>query len=176
MAEVAVNDAPLASNRPGRNGRAPECFDCSRRARGNGPGTQRRNSCNRISSGLGDIYAWSPTIQQRLEQERRELEESRAKTLREAETAEEMRRATQERIEQTTSVLAGIRRDAETESERLNQQRAEAAAAAERRRSTTSDLRRLETEREEVTSRVARHQLELTEAGGRIDELTESIE
>src|SRR5207253_10260910 len=44
----------------------------------------------------------------RLEQERRELEESRAKTLREAETAEIMRRATRERIEQTTNLLAGI--------------------------------------------------------------------
>lgn len=112
---------------------------------------------------------------ERLESERRELEESRAKTLREAETAEAMRRATRERIEQTTNVLAGIRRDAESESERLNQQRAEAAAAAERRRSTTSDLRRLETEREEVTARAARHQDELTEAATRIDELTNSI-
>src|SRR5258708_5701595 len=35
----------------------------------------------------------------RLEQERRDLEDSRAKTLRESETAETMRRATQERIE-----------------------------------------------------------------------------
>ena len=41
----------------------------------------------------------------RLQQERRELEESRAKTLAEAETAEAMRRATQERIEQTLGVL-----------------------------------------------------------------------
>lgn len=112
---------------------------------------------------------------ERLEQERRELEESRTKTLREAETAEAMRRATRERIEQTTSVLAGIRRDAELESDLLNQQRAEAAAAAERRRSTTSDLRRLEAEREDVTSRVARQQQELTEAASRIDELNNSI-
>jgi len=111
----------------------------------------------------------------RLEQERRELDESRAKTLREAETAEAMRRATRERIDQTTNVLAGIRRQAESESELLNQQRAEAAAAAERRRSTTSDLRRLEAEREEVTSRVARHEQEVTEAAGRIEELNSSI-
>jgi chromosome segregation protein len=111
----------------------------------------------------------------RLEHEQRELEESRAKTLREAETAETMRRATQERIERTTNVVAGIRRDAESESEILNQQRAEAAAAAERRRSTTSDLRRLETEREEVTSRITRHQLELTGAATRLGELHNSI-
>ncbi len=111
----------------------------------------------------------------RLEQERRELEDSRTKTLREAETAETMRRATQERIEQTTNVLAGIRREADAESETLNQQRAEAAAAAERRRSTTADLRRLETEREEVAARTARHHLELDEAATRIDELDKSI-
>jgi len=111
----------------------------------------------------------------RLQQERRELEESRAKTLAEAETAEAMRRATQERIEQTIAVLAGFRRDAEAESEHLNQQRADAAAAAERRRSTSADLRRLENEREEVTSRIVRHHVELTEASARIDELTNSI-
>ena len=111
----------------------------------------------------------------RLEQERRELEESRTKTLGEAETAETMRRATRERIEQTTNLLAGIRRDAEGESEILNQQRAEAAAAAERRRSTTSDLRRLETERGEVSERISRHHVELDEAATRLGELHTSI-
>lgn len=110
-----------------------------------------------------------------LEQERRDLEASRTKTLSEAEVAETMRRATQERIEQNTNLLAGIRRDVDSESEILNQQRAEAAAAAERRRSTTSDLRRLETEREEVTTRIARHHLELNDAGTRLGELQTSI-
>jgi len=68
-----------------------------------------------------------------------------AMTLGEAAAAETKRRSTQERIEQTGHVLAGIKREAEAESELLNQQRSEAAAAAERRRSTASDLRRLET-------------------------------
>jgi chromosome segregation protein len=112
---------------------------------------------------------------ERLQQERRELEETRTGTLAEAEAAEAMRRANQERIEQTIAVLAGFRRDAETESEHLNQQRADAAAAAERRRSTSADLRRLESEREDVTSRVARHHLELSEASARIDGLNNSI-
>jgi len=111
----------------------------------------------------------------RLEQERLDLENSRTRTLGEAETAEAMRRATQERIEQTTNVLAGIRRQAEGESEILNQQRAEAAAAAERRRSTTLELRRLESEREDVTARIARHHEELTEATTRLGELQNSI-
>jgi chromosome segregation protein len=110
-----------------------------------------------------------------LEQERRELEDSRAKTLREAGTAETMRLATQERIELNASLLTEIRHAAESESEILNQQRAEAAAAAERRRSTTSDLRRLETEREDVNSRIARHHQELNEASTRLGELHNSI-
>jgi chromosome segregation protein len=111
----------------------------------------------------------------RLAQEKRELEASRTKTLGEAETAETMRRSTQERIERQIIVLAGIRRDAEAESEILNQQRAEAAAAAERRRSTTAELRRLEAERDDVNSRISRHHLELTEAAGRVNELNNSI-
>jgi chromosome segregation protein len=110
-----------------------------------------------------------------LEQERRDLEESRAKSLSEAEVAETMRRATQERIELSTGLLAAIRRDVEAESEILNRQRAEAAAAAERRRSTTSDLRRLETEREEVSARITRHHVELNDAGTRLGELQNSI-
>jgi chromosome segregation protein len=112
---------------------------------------------------------------ERLRQERRELEESRAKTLAEAATAEAMRHETQERIERTGGRLAENRRDADAESELLNQQRAQAAAAAERRRSTSADLRRLETEREEVSSRITRHRVELSEAGTRIDELSNSI-
>lgn len=112
---------------------------------------------------------------ERLLLEQREVEESRTRTLAEAATAEETRRATQEKIEQAGSVLANFRRDADAESESLNQQRAEAAAATERRRSTSSDLRRLETEREDVNSRIERHRAEITEASSRIDELTASI-
>ncbi|HVS21161.1 MAG TPA: hypothetical protein VHD88_04895, partial [Pyrinomonadaceae bacterium] len=112
---------------------------------------------------------------ERLHQERRELEERRAKTVAEAESANALRRATQERIEQSANLLAGIRHEGEFESELLNKQRSEAAAANERRRSTTSDLRRLEIELEDVTSRLARHNLEMTEAGTRIEALGNSI-
>ena len=112
---------------------------------------------------------------QRLAQERQELEERRTSTHAEAAIADELRRTTQERIEHTLGVLGGLRRDAETENEGLNQQRAEAAAAAERRRSTSADLRRLENERHEVDSRITRYHLELIEASSRIDELIDSI-
>ena len=111
----------------------------------------------------------------RLSQERTAIAESLAKTLSEADVAEQMRDEALARIEQTATALANLRRDAEAESELLNRQRAEAAAAAERRRSTSADLRRLETEREDVAGKLARHQLELTETAGKIDELAQSI-
>src|SRR5262249_60984535 len=98
-----------------------------------------------------------------------------ALTERETEPAASARRETQQRIEHATETLAALRRDADLESEALNQQRAEAAAAAERRRATSSDLRRLEAEREDVASRSARHRLELTEATTRIEELRSLI-
>jgi chromosome segregation protein len=111
----------------------------------------------------------------RLSEERRELAERRAKTFAEAETAEAARRATGERIDQAGAVLASVRRQTEAENEILNQQRSEAAAAAERRRSTSSDLRRLEAEREDVTSRIARHNQEIKESADRVEELRASI-
>jgi len=112
----------------------------------------------------------------RLAQERTAIGESLTKTLSEAEAAEQMRGASLVRIEQTAMVLANLRRDAETESELLNRQRAEAAAAAERRRSTSADLRRLEAEHEDVAAKLSRYQLELTETASKIDELTLAIE
>jgi chromosome segregation protein len=111
----------------------------------------------------------------RLAQERHELEERQARTIAEAGTAETARQATRDRIEQSAGVLAGVRREAESESGLLNQQRSEAAAAAERRRATTSEVRRLTAEQDDVTSRIAHHNLELAEAGARAEELRRSI-
>src|SRR5712691_6202364 len=111
----------------------------------------------------------------RLSEERCELEDRRAKTTAEAGMAEAARRATGERIDQAGAVLANVRRQTEAENEILNQQRSEAAAAAERRRSTSSDLRRLEAEREDVTSRIARHNQEISDSATRVEELRGSI-
>ena len=113
--------------------------------------------------------------QARLEQERHELEESRAKTLRDAETAEAARVAVNQTLVEITNRLTQLRLEVETDSATLNQQRTDAAAAAERRRSTSSDLRRLEAERAEVTDRIARHNLELAEAAIRSEQLRASI-
>jgi len=111
----------------------------------------------------------------RLTQDRSELEQNRAKALLDAETAETARKSTYERIEEVANQVVAIRHEADAEKELLNQQRAEAAAAAERRRSTASDLRRLESEREDVTSRISRHQLEIAETGSRLEQLQTSI-
>ncbi|HKO34961.1 MAG TPA: chromosome segregation protein SMC [Pyrinomonadaceae bacterium] len=113
--------------------------------------------------------------QARLEQERQDLEASRAKALDDAEAAEAARVAVSQKITEATNRLAEIRAVVETDSTTLNHQRAEAAAAAERRRSTSSDLRRLQAEREEVSARIARHNLELAEGGARIEQLRGSI-
>jgi len=74
--------------------------------------------------------------QSRLQHERHELEAHRAKTLTDAEAAEAARVSVNQRIVEITGRLAETRRDVESESETLNQQRADAAAAVERRRST----------------------------------------
>jgi len=113
--------------------------------------------------------------QSRLQHERHELEAHRAKTLTDAEAAEAARVSVNQRIVEITGRLAETRRDVESESETLNQQRADAAAAVERRRSTSADLRRLETERVEVTDRIVRHNLELAEASARNEQLRNSI-
>lgn len=111
----------------------------------------------------------------RLEQEQAELEQQRNQTLAEVASADAARQQTREKIEQSTNALTGTRQEAETESDLLNRQRAEAAAAAERRRSMAAELRRLQTERDEVTERIERHNTETTGAGTRLTELTASI-
>jgi chromosome segregation protein len=112
---------------------------------------------------------------ERLKQEQLELEERRAVTLSKALNAEQFRRTAQERITESSNVLSGVRREAETESELLNKQRSEAATATERRRSMTADLRRLQTEREDVVAGMARHDRESVENAARLEELRASI-
>jgi chromosome segregation protein len=112
----------------------------------------------------------------RLEQERAEVEEKRAKAIAEAEGAETARQAASEAVILAGDVLAEARLVAERESENLGAQRAESAAAAERRRSTAGELRRMEAERSDLESRLERHGVEIQSAGARLEELRRSIE
>jgi len=111
----------------------------------------------------------------RVDEERLEIENRRAQALLEAEAAETAREAAADKVIRASALLADLRREAETESDSLAQQRAAAAAASERRRATTAELRRIEGELADFAARVDRHRMELAEMGGRSDELTLSI-
>ena len=111
----------------------------------------------------------------RVEEERLEVENRRARALLEAEAAEAAREAAADNVIKASALLNELRRDTETESESLAGQRATAAAAAERRRATTAELRRLEGELADFAARVDRHRMELAEMAGRSEELRVSI-
>jgi chromosome segregation protein len=111
----------------------------------------------------------------RVEEERLEVEQRRAKALLEADGAEAAREAAAETVINASGLLSDLRRETEIESESLAHRRATAAAAAERRRATAGELRRMEGELADLASRVERHRLELIEMNSRTDELRRSI-
>jgi chromosome segregation protein len=111
----------------------------------------------------------------RLADERREVEERRARQLAELETAQASRAAAQTAVSGAAEALAGARRAAEAESENLGAQRAQAAAAAERRRAAAAELRRMESEAAELHTRLERHGQEEAEAAGRLGTLRRSL-
>ena len=111
----------------------------------------------------------------RVEEERLEVESRRAQALLEAEAAETARETAADNVIKASARLTDLRRELETESESLTQQRAAAAAASERRRATTAELRRSEGELADFAARVDRYRMDLAEMAGRSDELKLSI-
>jgi len=111
----------------------------------------------------------------RVEEERLEVVQRRARALLEADAAEAAREAAADTVINASALLSDLRRETEIESESLAHQRATAAAAAERRRATAGELRRMEAELADLASRVERHRLELIEMKSRTDELQGSI-
>jgi len=111
----------------------------------------------------------------RVEAERIEVADRRARALEEAEGAETARETSADNVIKASASLADLRREAEIESEALARQRAAAAAAAERRRATGAELRRVESELADFAARVERHRFELAEMNGRTEELRASI-
>jgi chromosome segregation protein len=111
----------------------------------------------------------------RVDQERLEVENRRARALSEAEAAETARELAADNVIKASALLTDLRREAEIESESLAAQRATAAAAAERRRGTTAELRRTEGELVDFAARVDRHRMDLAEMAGRSEELKLSI-
>jgi len=111
----------------------------------------------------------------RVDAERLEVENRRARALLEAEAAETAREAAADNVIKASASLTELRREAETESESLAGQRAAAAAAAERRRATTAEVRRMEGELADFAARVERYRMDLAEMGGRSEDLRQSI-
>ena len=111
----------------------------------------------------------------RVDQERLEVENRRARALLEAEAAETAREAAADNVIKASALLTDLRREAEIDSESLAGQRATAAAAAERRRGTTAELRRTEGELADFAARVDRYRMDLAEMAGRSEELKLSI-
>ena len=111
----------------------------------------------------------------RVDQERLEVENRRIQALSEAETAEAARETAADNVIKASARLTDLRRETETESESLAEQRATAAAAAERRRATTAELRRVEGELADVAARVERYRMDSAEMAGRSEELKQSI-
>jgi chromosome segregation protein len=111
----------------------------------------------------------------RVEEERLEVENRRARALLEAEAAETAREAAADNVIKASALLTDLRRETEIESESLAGQRATAAAAAERRRATTAELRRTEGELADFAARVERYRMDLAEMAGRSEDLKQSI-
>jgi chromosome segregation protein len=112
----------------------------------------------------------------RVEEERREVGSRRGQALIDAETAEAARETAADKVIKASTLVADLRREAETEGETLAGQRATAAAAAERRRATSAEVRRVESELADLASRVERHRFDLAEMTNRGNELKLSIE
>ncbi|HEX7955300.1 MAG TPA: hypothetical protein VF508_00015, partial [Pyrinomonadaceae bacterium] len=111
----------------------------------------------------------------RLAEERREVEERRARQISELEAAQGSRAAAQVAVGGAAEALAEARRAAEAESENLGAQRAQAAAAGERRRAAAAELRRMESEAAELHTRLERHEREEAEAAERLEALHRSL-
>jgi len=112
----------------------------------------------------------------RVEEEQREVESRRAQALIDAEAAEAARETAADKVIKASTLVADLRREAETEGETLAGQRATAAAAAERRRATSAEVRRVESELADLASRVERHRFDLAEMTNRGSELKLSID
>jgi chromosome segregation protein len=89
--------------------------------------------------------------------------------------AEAARTETAQSQEEIAQKLTEARRNVEDENAILNEKRTLAATSAERRRSVQSALKRVDNEEKELGERQMRHNIEILETQGRIQELTKSI-
>ncbi len=89
--------------------------------------------------------------------------------------AEALRMSVSDTLEAISAELGHARREAESESEVVNEKRTVAATSGERRKSVQFALRRLETERNELESRLAVQNLEIQDTDERLRRTRASI-
>jgi chromosome segregation protein len=111
----------------------------------------------------------------RLEAERDDTENKRAKAEREAKTAETERVAASEKLGKISAVLLETKRAAEHFNSVLSERRAAAAAEAERRRSLQNALRRVENDYSELAFRLEKQRMELEETDLKFENLRKSL-
>jgi len=111
----------------------------------------------------------------RLEAERDDTENKRAKAEREAKTAETERVAASEKLGKISAVLLETKRAAEHFNSVLSERRAAAAAEAERRRSLQNALRRVENDYNELAFRLEKQRKELEETDLKFENLRKSL-
>ncbi|HEX8267819.1 MAG TPA: chromosome segregation protein SMC [Pyrinomonadaceae bacterium] len=111
----------------------------------------------------------------RLEAEREDTENKRAKAEREAKTAESERVAASEKLSKISAVLLETKREAEHFNSVLSERRAAAAAEAERRRSLQNALRRVENDHGELAFRLEKQLRELEETDLKFENLRKSL-
>jgi chromosome segregation protein len=89
--------------------------------------------------------------------------------------AETARTETAQKQEEISQNLNEARRRLDDENAILNEKRTLAATSAERRRSVQSALKRVDNEEKELGERQVRHNIEILETQGKIQELTKSV-
>lgn len=99
-----------------------------------------------------------------VEEERTDFEAKLQHAAQQAEEAEQIRANSEEIVNQAQSELAELRRLAEERAQILSSRRAEFATKTERRRGLSNDIRRLENESGDLTSRLERSRFEAIEA------------
>ncbi|HEX8195290.1 MAG TPA: chromosome segregation protein SMC [Pyrinomonadaceae bacterium] len=111
----------------------------------------------------------------RLEAEKNDTENKRAKAEREAKTAETERVTASEKLGKISAILLETKRAAEHFNSVLSERRAAAAAEAERRRSLQNALRRVENDYTELAFRLEKHRKELEETDLKFENLRKSL-
>ncbi len=110
-----------------------------------------------------------------IETELAEIQTKRREAKLNAEKAERARSAASESSTKISDRLNETRRELNAENQVLNEKRTAAATSGERRRSAQNALRRIETERAELESRIAKQNLEIAETTNKANDLQKSI-